>query len=120
MMKSKALFVAAGIVLAIVALCSFSGNACSISSSQEEGFSKEEIIVDVRTIQEWNEDGHAPCTVNYPLDEIGNHVSELKSYKKITLVCRSGNRANQAKVQLEKAGVKNIVNLGPWQNVVCK
>ncbi|MDP2176154.1 MAG: rhodanese-like domain-containing protein [Bacteroidota bacterium] len=77
------------------------------------------IIVDVRTVQEWNQDGHANCSVNYPLNELESKVSQLKAYSKIILVCRSGSRANSAKIILEKAGLKNIENKGPWQNINC-
>ena len=71
--------------------------------------------------EEWNEDGHADCSVNYPLDQFGNKIEELKKYDKVVLVCRSGNRAGIAKSQLQAAGyTKEIENLGPWQNVTCK
>lgn len=76
------------------------------------------IIVDVRTLEEWNE-GHAPCSVNYPLDQVLSKADELKKYDKVVLVCRSGARAGSAKMQLEGLGVQNIENLGPWQNVKC-
>jgi phage shock protein E len=79
-----------------------------------------EIIVDVRTTEEWNMDGHAECSVNYPLDQIQNKIEDLKKYNHIVLVCRSGNRAGIAKQILEGAGLKNIENKGPWQNAVCK
>lgn len=78
-----------------------------------------EIIVDVRSPEEWEFDGHADCSVNYPLDEIQEKVEELKKYEHIVLVCRSGNRAGVAKRILEGAGIKNVENLGPWQNVAC-
>ncbi len=79
-----------------------------------------EIIVDVRTVEEWNEDGHAACSVNYPLDKFESKIEELKKYDKVILVCRSGNRAGIAKAKLQSAGyTKNIENLGPWQNVTC-
>lgn len=78
------------------------------------------IIVDVRTIQEWNEDGHAECSVNYPMDSFESKVEELKKYDKVIIVCRSGNRAGIAKNKLLQAGyTKEIENLGSWQNVKC-
>ena len=77
------------------------------------------IIVDVRTPAEWQE-GHADCSVNIPLNEIGSKIEDLKGYEKVTLVCRSGARASSAKSMLEGAGIRNVENLGPWQNVVCK
>jgi phage shock protein E len=78
-----------------------------------------EIIVDVRTPEEWEFDGHANCSVNYPLDEIQEKIEELKKYDHIILVCRSGNRAGVAKRQLENAGITNIENKGAWQNINC-
>ena len=83
--------------------------------------SEKEIIVDVRSHEEWEYDGHADCSVNYPLDEFDSKITELKSYGKVILVCRSGNRAGIAKAKLMSAGYsKEIENLGPWQNVSCK
>lgn len=81
---------------------------------------KRTIIVDVRTVEEWNNDGHAGCSVNYPLNELDKKTDSLKGYDSIILVCRSGNRAGQAKEMLEKAGFKGIENKGPWQNIDCK
>ena len=78
------------------------------------------IIVDVRTIEEWNNDGHADCTVNYPMDSFESKIEELKKYDKIVIVCRSGNRAGIAKNKLLQAGyTKEIENLGAWENVKC-
>lgn len=78
-----------------------------------------EIIVDVRSTEEWEMDGHADCSVNYPLDELQDKVEELKKYEHIVLVCRSGNRAGIAKRQLENAGITNVENMGAWQNINC-
>jgi rhodanese-related sulfurtransferase len=77
------------------------------------------IIVDVRTPEEWNEDGHANCSVNFPLDELSNHLDTLKQFQKIVLVCRSGNRAEQAKNILKYEGLNNIENEGSWTNIKC-
>lgn len=79
-----------------------------------------QIIVDVRTIGEWNMDGHSDCSVNYPLDQFESKIEELKKYDKVIIVCRSGNRAGVAKNLLVKAGyTKEVENLGPWQNIKC-
>lgn len=55
------------------------------------------IIVDVPASGEWNNDGQAVCTVNYPLDELSKKIAMLKAYEKEKGVCRSGNRGNAAK-----------------------
>jgi len=78
------------------------------------------INIDVRTAGEWIDDGHANCSVNYPLAELDKHVDALRSYDKIIVVCRSGSRAEVAKEMLEQAGIKHVENKGAWQNIECK
>jgi phage shock protein E len=86
----------------------------------QENKNLKQIIVDVRTPDEWQMDGHAVCSVNYPLDKFQTKIEELKNYDKVIIVCRSGNRAGIAKQQLVSAGyTKEVENLGPWQNVSC-
>ncbi len=91
----------------------------TIQTKSKDMKTTKEIIVDVRSPEEWEMDGHADCSVNYPLDQIKDKIEELKKYEHIVLVCRSGNRAGIAQRVLEGAGVKNVENLGPWQNVSC-
>jgi phage shock protein E len=78
------------------------------------------IVVDVRSQEEWDNDGHAPCTKLIPLPELESRVNELKGYDKVTFVCRSGGRAGRAKQFLEGQGFTNVENAGPWQNAPCK
>ena len=80
----------------------------------------ETIIVDVRTVAEWENDGHANCSVNIPLDQLEARMGELKKDQKIVLVCRSGGRAGTAKQMLEGAGFTQLENKGAWQNIDCK
>lgn len=80
----------------------------------------ETIIVDVRTVSEWENDGHANCSVNIPLDQLESRMGELKKDQKVVLVCRSGNRAGTAKQLLEGAGFTQVENKGAWQNIECK
>ncbi len=89
------------------------------TQTTKEMKTSKEIIVDVRTPEEWQFDGHAECSVNYPLDQLQDKINELKAYDHVVLVCRSGGRAGSAKRMLEAAGIKNVENLGPWQNVSC-
>jgi len=115
------------ILLALVVIFSFAQcdsqtkKPTNMKTSNTTDTAVKEIIVDVRSQEEWNFDGHADCSVNYPLDELSDKMEELKKYDKVIFVCRSGNRAGIAKAQLQAAGYKNeIENLGPWQNVTCK
>ena len=78
------------------------------------------LVVDVRTVEEWNNDGHSDCSENIPLDELSNNIEKLNQYDKIVLVCRSGNRAGSAKELLENEGFQNVENAGAWQNITCK
>lgn len=80
----------------------------------------ETIIVDVRTVAEWENDGHANCSVNIPLDQLEARMGELKKDQKIVLVCRSGGRAGTAKQMLEGAGFTQLENKGAWRNIECK
>lgn len=79
------------------------------------------IIVDVRTPEEWNADGHADCAVNYPLDQLESHQAELSQYDTVIFVCRSGNRAGNAQGWLSGLQVGNVaINGGAWSEVPCK
>ena len=77
------------------------------------------IIVDVRTTEEWQEDGHLPCAVNFPLNTLEARWHELANYDGVWLVCRSGHRAGMAKQLLEEKGLKHVENKGAWEEVSC-
>ncbi len=75
--------------------------------------------LDVRSDMEWDFDGHASCAVNMPLETIPGKLDSLRGYDKINLVCRSGGRAAMAQRLLEQAGIREVFNLGAWQNLSC-
>jgi phage shock protein E len=77
------------------------------------------IKVDVRSIEEWEYDGHAQCSINIPLDQIPMKLQDLMQYEEVDFVCRSGGRAGIAQSLLSNAGHTNVQNLGPWQTLVC-
>lgn len=88
---------------------------------ETEKLDSKHIIVDVRTKDEWDNDGHADCAVNYPIDTFDEHLEELKEFDKVTVVCRSGGRAEIAKQKLLDSGYSNAIeNLGSWKNINCK
>lgn len=61
-------------------------------------------ILDVRTTGEFHT-AHLPGAYNVPLDQIGEHASELAAlHHPIVLVCQSGARATKAMEQLRAAG----------------
>ena len=45
-----------------------------------------EIIVDVRTEEEFEMDGHAEGSVNYPLDQIQNKIEDLKKQRFVQII----------------------------------
>ena len=71
------------------------------------------IILDVRTIAEYNE-GHVPNAICIPNETIGNNtISELPDKEQLILIyCRSGNRSKQAAEKLKKLGYTNLIEFG--------
>ena len=60
-------------------------------------------VLDVRTQEEWDE-YHAPNTTLIPLDQLETRLSELPQDQEIVVVCRSGNRSQQARDILLNSG----------------
>jgi rhodanese-related sulfurtransferase len=119
-MKTIVILIIAAISTLSLAQCNSQSKKTVTMKTTTENTDIKQIIVDVRTLEEWNNDGHADCTVNYPMDIFESKIEELKKYDKVIIVCRSGNRAGIAKGQLLNAGyTKEIENLGAWQNVKC-
>jgi phage shock protein E len=73
-------------------------------------------LIDVRTADEYIAD-HASGATNIPLDNIlSGNFKGIDKDKPIYVYCRSGMRAGQAKIALEKLGYKNVTNLGGINN----
>lgn len=69
-------------------------------------------LIDVREPSEY-ETSHADSAINIPLGDILKaDYSKIDSSRPIYLICRSGNRAGQAKIALEQAGFANVKNIG--------
>ena len=114
-MRKTITYIVAVSTLALVQ-CNSQNKKTETLKTTTENTKMKQIIVDVRTIEEWNNDGHADCTVNYPMDTFESKIEELKKYDKVIIVCRSGNRAGIAKQKLLDAGYsKEVENLGAWQ-----
>ena len=74
------------------------------------------IILDVRTLQEWNE-GHINGSEHIVLNSIPDHIERIKGFQKpIIAVCKSGGRSQSATDFLLQHGL-DIINGGPWGNV---
>lgn len=70
-------------------------------------------IVDVRSSDEFAS-GHIRGSINIPLQEVMQHVDELRNMKRsILLVCASGNRSGMAAMMLQREGL-DCHNAGGW------
>jgi len=77
-------------------------------------------LIDVREPDEYTAN-HADGAINIPLGDILNgDFSKIDQNKPIYVYCRTGNRAGQAKVALEKAGYKNVTNVGGLSDWIAK
>ncbi len=82
----------------------------------QEYLNKGAVVLDVRTLAEWNE-GHSEGAKHIVLTVIPLNVEEIKSWNKpVIAVCKSGGRSGQAMQFLSNHGI-DVINGGPWQNV---
>lgn len=87
-----------------------------MSNEIQEYLEKGAVILDVRTLPEWN-DGHTDGAKHIVLNTIPENIEEIKSWNKpVIAVCKSGGRSGQATDFLSQHGI-DIINGGPWQNV---
>lgn len=98
------------VALIIYLLATSAGGATSTTFAREisvdqayELYQAGTFVLDVRTQEEWDE-YHAPNTTLIPLDELESRLSELPADQDIVVVCRSGNRSQQARDILLNAG----------------
>jgi len=73
------------------------------------------VVIDVRTPAEFNE-GHLPQSVNIPLNELTNHIEELKKMANIVVCCASGIRSKKAAGILLQNGISSHDG-GSWLNL---
>ncbi|TCT18281.1 rhodanese-related sulfurtransferase [Melghiribacillus thermohalophilus] len=66
-------------------------------------------VIDVRTQPEYDE-GHIPGAVLIPLQELESRLDELEQDNPYIIVCRSGNRSQEASQMLVENGFTKIYN----------
>ncbi len=79
--------------------------------------STDHVLIDVRTIEEFNS-GHIADAGNIPVEVIAGRLSEIPQDEPVVLYCRSGNRSAQAASILRQAGYTQVYDLGgiiSWQ-----
>ena len=78
-------------------------------------FQQGAFLLDVRTPEEWN-DFHAVGATLLPLEELPNRLSEVPRDREIVVVCRSGNRSQEGRDILRKAGYERVTSIAGGMN----
>ena len=73
-------------------------------------------LVDVRSTAEFA-GGHAPGTVNIPLQELGERAKELDPNRWVVVACASGTRSAMAARRLKSLGFSKVMNAGTWRSL---
>ena len=68
------------------------------------------VVLDVREPYEFAE-GHVPGAILLPLSSLEQRIDEVPEGDPIYVICRSGNRSQQASEILVENDVKNVVNV---------
>jgi rhodanese-related sulfurtransferase len=71
------------------------------------------LFIDVRSQSEFAS-GHAPGTINIPLQELKKRINEIPKKIPIVICCASGTRRGMAKMTLKKIGYTQVYNIGNW------
>jgi phage shock protein E len=75
------------------------------------------MIVDVRSEGEFS-NGHAPGTINIPLQALRSRLAEIPQTSPVVLCCASGTRSGMAKIFLKTQGYQNVYNAGAWNKLL--
>ncbi len=74
-------------------------------------------IIDIRTADEFNEDGHIEGAINVPMQELFNNLDKLPAKDQpIAVHCVSGHRGSIVVMGLHLMGYTNVVNLAGGLN----
>jgi rhodanese-related sulfurtransferase len=73
-------------------------------------------LVDVRSPGEFA-GGHAPGSVNIPLQELAQRAKELDPNRWVVVACASGTRSAMAARKLRGMGFNRVLNAGTWRNL---
>jgi phage shock protein E len=69
------------------------------------------VLLDVRTPEEFTQDGRSPDAILIPLDELEARVDELDKDDTIVVICRSGNRSQAAADILRDSGFDHVTEV---------
>lgn len=86
----------------------------SISAQELESLrthKEKPFILDVRSSQEFTQDGHIAGATLITLSDLPNKLTQVPTDRMVVCVCRSGARSSAAYSILKQAGYTNIRNL---------
>jgi rhodanese-related sulfurtransferase len=72
------------------------------------------VLLDVRGPGEWLA-GHAPSTINIPMEEVPSRLDAIDSARTVICICRSGNRSGRVTAFLRAQGVDAVNMTGGMQ-----
>lgn len=76
------------------------------------------ILIDVRTVEEWNSGHHKLARhLDWTNGDFKKAASAFDKNKTYYLYCAAGGRSGQATEYLKSQGFKNVVNLGGYSNL---
>lgn len=109
------LFIALVVILILIVRSYIvTGGAKNVTASDAVRMANRDsaVILDVRTEEEFRK-GHILNALNIPLGLLESKTAELQKYKShpMIIVCKSGNRSNQAAGVLKKQGFEQLFNL---------
>lgn len=73
-------------------------------------------LVDVRSPEEFFA-GHAPGSVNIPLQDLEKRAGDLDPAKWVIVCCASGTRSAMARRRLRGMGFSRVLNAGSWRTL---
>jgi rhodanese-related sulfurtransferase len=82
----------------------------SIDANELNAHVKCNIVIDVRTISEYNKE-HLDDALHYPLSEINNWIEKLNPNENYIIHCQGGYRSMIATSILKSKGINNIIEV---------
>jgi phage shock protein E len=105
-------FIAAILIAGCAPVPTPTGDITVIELEQRIGSNSAPLILDVRSVDEYDA-GHLPAATNIPHTEIPGRLVELPVDRETEIIvhCHSGKRAAVAQTSLEEAGFSNVRHL---------
>lgn len=116
MKKNNIFFVIPLIFLYLIIISNSTNNNAKKNINYKELVQNGAILLDVRTIPEFNENGLTGA-VNLPVDNIMDITNLIPNKEtQVIIYCRSGNRSKTAYNKMKQLGYNNIYDMGSYRN----